>query len=251
MPYSLLMHEPLSLQQIQDLEISKVVHESVDKIWDPKFVPGGADRVEKGGEEGDEKEEGEEEDPEHKIIRNARAGTEIDGLMSVETMLRLYGWSTPEIEASTSSSPPETISLSSLNRLPSFPPPVSAYGSLSYLFTSFTGKRYEDRPPLIRRGHTTSLPADIELHRLRSLATHDEKLRSGAYEPMYTNFTPLWRLSLDYIFLVRDHSEEEREESKFEGLLGLHRTEEMEPGLPRKGIEPSDHIALCAEIHLL
>lgn len=59
------------------------------------------------------------------------------------------------------------------------------------------------------------------------------------------NFTPLWRCTLDYIFVLEDP---QVDQLQLTGLLPTHRTESLGSGLPRLKIEPSDHIALMAEL---
>ncbi|MBW0462938.1 hypothetical protein O181_002653 [Austropuccinia psidii MF-1] len=76
-----------------------------------------------------------------------------------------------------------------------------------------------------------------------SILSSDFDIKVGKYEPMWTNFTPLWRCTLDYIWLLNNGSN-----VHVVSLLPTHRTELLEPGLPRLGVEPSDHIALMAEI---
>ncbi|KAI7963536.1 hypothetical protein MJO29_003963, partial [Puccinia striiformis f. sp. tritici] len=74
-----------------------------------------------------------------------------------------------------------------------------------------------------------------------------DELGSGQYEPMWTNFTPLWSCTLDYIWVL---CKGPNSTSGIEvlALLPTHRTEALEPGLPRLGVEPSDHIAIMAEV---
>lgn len=64
-------------------------------------------------------------------------------------------------------------------------------------------------------------------------------------EPNWSSFTPLWRLQLDYIFAFP--SSRLRSPVK---LLLPHQTEDMEPGLPRKGVCASDHVLIGAEYDL-
>ncbi|KZT55970.1 hypothetical protein CALCODRAFT_337396 [Calocera cornea HHB12733] len=72
--------------------------------------------------------------------------------------------------------------------------------------------------------------------------------RKGGSEAMWTSFTPLWRLTLDYIFALNGVEDNEAVEPRVLSVLAPHTTATLEPGLPRKGICASDHIALAAEV---
>ncbi|KZO98379.1 Endonuclease/exonuclease/phosphatase [Calocera viscosa TUFC12733] len=72
--------------------------------------------------------------------------------------------------------------------------------------------------------------------------------RRGSSEAMWTSFTPLWRLTLDYIFVWDGVHDERHVDPRVLSVLAPHKTESLEPGLPRKGICASDHIALAAEV---
>ncbi|EGG05852.1 uncharacterized protein MELLADRAFT_107286 [Melampsora larici-populina 98AG31] len=86
----------------------------------------------------------------------------------------------------------------------------------------------------------------------------EEIIKATKPDVCITNFTPLWRCTLDYIFILDDRSEPESETNpssptlnpKFQviSLLPTHRTQDLQPGLPRLRIEPSDHISLMAEL---
>lgn len=65
----------------------------------------------------------------------------------------------------------------------------------------------------------------------------------GANEPRWTSVTPLWRCTLDYIFILPGESEDALT-LRTTGLLPMHTTLEMDPGLPRRDVEPSDHLSL-------
>jgi len=72
--------------------------------------------------------------------------------------------------------------------------------------------------------------------------------RKGRYEPMWTSFTPLWRLTLDYLFIWDAVDNASPVSPKVLSVLTPHKTEDLEPGLPRKGLCASDHVALVAEL---
>ncbi|EPQ60717.1 Endonuclease/exonuclease/phosphatase [Gloeophyllum trabeum ATCC 11539] len=72
----------------------------------------------------------------------------------------------------------------------------------------------------------------------------DWSTRHGLYEPEWTSYTFYWHATLDYIFVIDPPSRV----SAVSGLLKPFRTEELIPGIPRKGISGSDHVALVAEV---
>lgn len=93
----------------------------------------------------------------------------------------------------------------------------------------------------------------------------EDLLRQGYFEPAYTNselcdtsqaladyrppsVTPLWRCTLDYIFLIPPDGSQSK--STVTRLLPAHRLDDMEPGLPRRWKEPSDHMPIMAEMML-
>lgn len=81
-------------------------------------------------------------------------------------------------------------------------------------------------------------------------ADYDARMHRGDFEPKYTNFTPLWRCTLDYVFLLPPLPSSEHPSIRFTSLLKLHDEESMGPGLPRKNVEPSDHVALAVVAEL-
>lgn len=60
---------------------------------------------------------------------------------------------------------------------------------------------------------------------------------------MWTLHSSIFALTLDYIFLFPD-------QVTITALLPTHRTETLAPGVPRKGVCASDHVAIGAEISL-
>ncbi|TFY79044.1 hypothetical protein EWM64_g4971 [Hericium alpestre] len=68
--------------------------------------------------------------------------------------------------------------------------------------------------------------------------------RLGAFEPEWTSYTHFWKTVLDYIFII----DPPHRVSSVTRLLQSHKTDDMHPGLPRKGVSGSDHISLAAEI---
>lgn len=93
----------------------------------------------------------------------------------------------------------------------------------------------------IRRSSATSTVATFG-----DRITLDPK-RLGAHEPEWTSYTHYWKTVLDYIFII----DPEEGSSLITGLLSPHRTADLDPGIPRKGICGSDHVSLCAQIEFV
>ncbi|ODO05986.1 hypothetical protein I350_05047 [Cryptococcus amylolentus CBS 6273] len=70
----------------------------------------------------------------------------------------------------------------------------------------------------------------------------------GGDEPGYTCFTPLFKLTLDYLLLLPPISPSSDPEASFSKVLLPPRAEELGEGLPRKGICASDHVAVGCEV---
>ncbi|ODN78037.1 hypothetical protein L202_05120 [Cryptococcus amylolentus CBS 6039] len=70
----------------------------------------------------------------------------------------------------------------------------------------------------------------------------------GGDEPGYTCFTPLFKLTLDYLLLLPPLSPSSDPEASFSKVLLPPRAEELGEGLPRKGICASDHVAVGCEV---
>ncbi len=203
------------------------------------------------GEEGEEEDEMPEGDPEgeegdDQILKNCRVAQPSDGLLSIEELQYLYH-PTPSSSspgAGTSSTTAKTSLLST----------YAAYNTDTGNFFGTPGRgreRYDDE------SWTPNTPNPHE---------------GPSREPMWTIFSSLFSLTLDYIFLLpspsplpsRSHSasedagekEEEAQAEKRErhagvtALLETHRTDVLQPGVPRKGVCASDHIAIGAEICL-
>ncbi|KAG0143883.1 hypothetical protein CROQUDRAFT_660684 [Cronartium quercuum f. sp. fusiforme G11] len=108
---------------------------------------------------------------------------------------------------------------------------ISLYGTFGIKMESENGNRFIDR--------------EEQKSKIREGKGEEDEIESGDWEPMWTNFTPLWRCTLDYIFILNDNNYHQIKVTK---LLPTHRTLSLIPGLPRQRIEPSDHIALMTEI---
>ncbi|WRT64419.1 uncharacterized protein IL334_001351 [Kwoniella shivajii] len=69
---------------------------------------------------------------------------------------------------------------------------------------------------------------------------------NGKEEPAYTCFTPLFRLTLDYLLLLPPL--DDSPQGEITALYTPPKIEELGEGLPRKGICASDHLAMGCEI---
>lgn len=92
------------------------------------------------------------------------------------------------------------------------------------------GQRLLDKTagPILRCGERLGLPAH----------------RRGAYEPEWTSYTHYWKTVLDYIWVI-DPPDRKAVVSR---LLQPHTTDNLQPGIPRKGVCGSDHVSLAAEV---
>ncbi|KAF8078530.1 Endonuclease/exonuclease/phosphatase [Lyophyllum atratum] len=123
------------------------------------------------------------------------------------------------------------------------------------------------RIPKLRSVYDTGLGKVKDLGGLQtfsSTVTVDPP-RRGSHEPAYTSYTHYWKTVLgssspisfsiclimthlvcaqDYIFVLDPVDRR----STVVALLAPHRTEDLDPGLPQKGISSSDHVSLAADI---
>lgn len=194
---------------------------------------------------------------EDKVIKNCREGQVGDGLATVEELKKLFEYSDPE----------ETRVR-------------SAYGEIGGKLTWGAGKgnQYCDRLPEVQSGNGWVVKEDPEVVRKRQEGTEEQRVRRGDYEPMWTNFTPLWRLSIElsgrffphspclrttrstdprsqhpsYIFLLPPStlSQQPPTPPRFTSLLLTHPTADLGLGLPRLGVCGSDHVALAAKVQI-
>ncbi|KAI0051675.1 Endonuclease/exonuclease/phosphatase [Auriscalpium vulgare] len=68
--------------------------------------------------------------------------------------------------------------------------------------------------------------------------------RRGAFEPEWTSYTHYWKTVLDYIFII-DPADQS---SSVLSLLQTPKTDDLAPGLPKKGVSGSDHVSLATEL---
>lgn len=85
---------------------------------------------------------------------------------------------------------------------------------------------------------------DSDVRTLGDRVNPVSSIRQGMHEPEWTSYTHFWKSVLDYIFILDPPARV----SHVVGLLKPHTTEDMEPGLPQKGVCGSDHVSLVSEI---
>ncbi|WVR06125.1 hypothetical protein IAU60_003155 [Kwoniella sp. DSM 27419] len=78
---------------------------------------------------------------------------------------------------------------------------------------------------------------------------HDglDRAVAGESEPAYTCFTPLFKLTLDYLLLL-PQPQPASPTARITSLLRTPTAEQLGEGLPRKGICASDHLAVGCEV---
>ncbi|GAK64207.1 endonuclease/exonuclease/phosphatase [Moesziomyces antarcticus] len=196
--------------------------------------------AEEQGEEGEgEEEEAEEEggEPDDRMLKNCRAATEEDALLSMDELLQLHDVSRPR------------------------PGSARAQGDSGEATSAHLGSAYG-----LHYGHMSDPSEDgnffgsPERGRERwddpDWTPETPNCHTGdSTEPMWTIFSSLFCLTLDYIFMLPkvETSTEARAAPSYPTvtrLLRTHRTETLQPGVPRKGVCASDHIAIGAEIEL-
>ncbi|GAA5922704.1 uncharacterized protein JCM15063_003398 [Sporobolomyces koalae] len=220
--YRLLLGSPLDPAQVAEFNHSACVHQSVDKFYDPTYEPPQPAVPE--AKEGDGA-QSEQEDPD-KVIKNTRPATDDDGLADIEQIKQLYGYKEGG---------------SGIR---------SAYGENYGLVKDERSKWYCSRAPEVQNGNDPEPKPTAAEQAERERGTWEERVARGDFEPIYTNFTPLWRCTLDYVFLLRPLPSIASPSIRFTSLLKLHDEETMGAGLPRKGIEPSDHVAIATVVEL-
>jgi len=99
--YKLMTGEALTAHNCEELQISSVVHKSVDEAREKR----GTDDAEDEGEEEEEEEEEEEQESEEKddqMIKNCRRALPEDGLLSLGELIQLHDLSQPRPQSSSS-----------------------------------------------------------------------------------------------------------------------------------------------------
>ncbi|GLB36236.1 putative endonuclease exonuclease phosphatase [Lyophyllum shimeji] len=102
------------------------------------------------------------------------------------------------------------------------------------------------RIPRVRSVYDVGLSKVADLSELQTFGSRATlgPSRRGKYEPAYTSYTHYWKAVLDYIFVLDPVDRR----STVVSLLSPHRTADLEPGLPQKGVSGSDHVSLAAEL---
>ncbi|ORY69278.1 Endonuclease/exonuclease/phosphatase [Leucosporidium creatinivorum] len=161
---------------------------------------------------------GKVQDPD-KVIKNCRDGEAGDGLFGVEGLRKLFGGGEGQSVR-------------------------SAYGEVGGLIKAEEGKWYVDRPGEVQSGNGWVVKEDPEVAERRKKGSWEERVRRGDFEPMWTNCS--------YIFLLPPspslHSSTPA--PRFTSLLKTHSTETLGRGLPRMGIEPSDHVSIACKVEV-
>ncbi|UZJ53212.1 hypothetical protein CBS101457_002532 [Exobasidium rhododendri] len=235
--YKLMTGESLTLHNWEEVKISSIVHKSVDEskasvdkvMKEPKLDSERDKACEEGEDvEDDEEDEGEEEKDEgadDNMPKNCRPATPSDGLLSFSELVQLH---------TLSNSPPGLLDVDrstsdgkDLIGCPASKGLTSAYGSHygslesdqegNYFGSSNRGRERFDDP------HWTTESPNPHL--------------GPSKEPMWTLHSSIFALTLDYIFLFPH-------ESTVTALLPTHSTAVLEPGVPRKGVCASDHVAI-------
>lgn len=194
---------------------------------------------EKGAEEDEEEDEADD-----RMLKNCRVATAEDALLSMDELLQLHDVARPRpgsIPAQvTSNTAPTQVALSShLGSVYGL-----HYGSVKDPSEqgNFFGSPTRGRE---RWDDTEWTPDTPNCH------------TGDSTEPMWTIFSSLFSLTLDYIFMLpKDKQGVQASPAPMEAyptvtrLLRTHPTDTLQPGVPRKGVCASDHIAIGAEIEL-
>ncbi|PWN43801.1 Endonuclease/exonuclease/phosphatase [Ceraceosorus guamensis] len=272
--YHLMSGLPPSREAIEEVQRSTVVHSSIDEAKrrdaEAHAIAQGIEHVEHAGartgsgemdtESGQEEAEGDEasedggenddeqediagpEDASTTMLKGCRAARQEDGLLTLEALASLFA--SPGHEAAGSSTVRSAYG-HAFNRLKSLD---GSEAMVENYFSSVSRgrERFDDETWYEgKRNEHASLPAG----------------HPGRDEPMWTLYSSIFSLTLDYIWLLpnplRSQSTEERKEADRQdayphitALLAMLRTKDLAPGIPRKGVCASDHVAIGAEIEL-
>ncbi|WFD29794.1 hypothetical protein MSPP1_000807 [Malassezia sp. CBS 17886] len=112
---------------------------------------------------------------------------------------------------------------------------VSTYDEAHHrLVTDESGNFFCDRREDRERSDEDPLPPPNDPRQLSS------------HEPRWTNYSPLFHLTLDYIFLGAQADGYPR----ITALLRVHPKDVLAPGFPRRGVCASDHVMIGAEVEV-
>ncbi|EST05715.1 Endonuclease/exonuclease/phosphatase [Kalmanozyma brasiliensis GHG001] len=188
-----------------------------------------ADEEEDAEEPEDEEGEG-EEGADDRMLKNCRAATAEDALLSIDELIQLHDVSRPRPSSSSAQSTETRPEASRSDHLGSAY--ALHYGHIPSEDGNYFGSAARGRERWDDEAWTPETP---------NVHTGDST------EPMWTIFSSLFSLTLDYIFML---PKSEGRYPSVTRLLRTHRTETLQPGVPRKGVCASDHVAIGAEIEL-
>ncbi|MCO5588307.1 hypothetical protein L7F22_042262 [Adiantum nelumboides] len=255
--YRLVTGKPITQHCLDEVLKSTVVHQSVDELKEKVesddlakvngqeiIANGNAAQQDASGPGNEEEEDEEEEDPneeeegeDDQILKNCRIAKCEDALLTIEEFVQLHDLSQPPPK----SEPPSvdgnkdksTDWIDHVIKLGL----QSAYGDHFNNLEVDQKGNYFSSPERFRERHD-----DIDW----TPNTPNPHLELKSFEPMYTLYSPLFSLTLDYIFLYPD--QDTQNSPIITGLLPTHKTEILRPGLPRKYACASDHIPIGAEM---
>lgn len=178
MTYRLLTGAPLTDDLIADFDRSRVVHQSVDKLYDPSYEPPAPPEPE--AKEGENATSDDLSQHPDRVIKNTREATPDDGLATLEQLQAMF-------RQAGASSGGENAGVR------------SAYGESYGLIESERTNWYCDRKPEVQMGNGWKIQEEEAEKAKRQQGSWEERVRRGDFEPKYTNFTPLWRCTLECV----------------------------------------------------
>ncbi|KAE8223760.1 hypothetical protein CF319_g3251 [Tilletia indica] len=226
------------------------------------------DEEEAGAEEGEgedeeaeaEAEAGEEHDD--RMLKNCRLSRTSDGLLTLNELRQLYDLSGPppssEVEGNAYDAaryPDPRSQLDNSVKEGGVVGLQSAYGSFYNRLVSSSTEEEDDDKDGLEAGNFFGSPTRGRERWNDPDWTKSEHVGDGC-EPMWTLYSALFSLTLDYVFLFPRNApspdeKKEKERSFYPevtALLRTHRTEVLQPGTPRKYVNASDHVKIGAEI---
>lgn len=255
--YRLVTGKPITQHCLDEILKSTVVHQSVDelkekvenddlaKVSGQEIIANGNAAQQDASGPGNEEEEDEEEEEQNEeeegeddqILKNCRTAKCEDGLLTIDEFIQLHDLSQqppkseqPSLNGNKEKSNDWIDHVIQLGL-------QSAYGDHYNNLEVNQDGNYFSSPDRFRERHD-----DTEWN--SEMPNPHLKLQS--FEPMYTLFSPLFSLTLDYIFLYPD--QDVQNAPIVSGLLPTHKTDILQPGIPRKYACASDHMPIGAEM---
>lgn len=230
----------------EEFHQSRVVHQSVDErkkqreatsaqsqqpqqpAMATEQISNADDAEDEIDEEADDEEEGGADD---QMLKNCRSAVDSDGLLTLSELDQLFNLSSSDSGTDTTTPAPLRSAYASAYHLLADP------SESDNLFSTPARGRERWDDPTWKQG-------DPNVHRTLQGT-------SAGNEPMWTLYSSLFSLTLDFIFLVPTSAASgDGQYPKVTKLLRTHRTDTIKDGLPRKGICASDHVAIGAELEL-